>query len=438
MGPPQTPQGPTSCDPTPTTPPRRIPAECPPTPRIPVRETFMTPGPSKRSRSSRSSSSESEDDGATDNYTFQSPPDKHQQDADDSFVLDPAVGIPTPAKTPSRKSKHYNATEISSSSRTLFPSAKKGKSSRLDLSDNSQPREPEFEIFTDSSAKVPKLDLSADNPFVKHPGEIAVPHEVKKRVAGRERERRLGRWAGRSDGFVSFHRSRKIFTPFAPSDRSSPTPGAREIETDTELEQECEASTSQSFIPRLLFPPPTPTPKPAFAQTDDPFNSTPAPPSAKKKGKGRRPAFLEGSESDSETLPPPVVQKPKLPAPASLRAITPEEEEDVVEGVKIRRRNGMEGGKKTFGLDGLDESEEEFKSGVGKKRTSVRFDVATKGEKVVDKTDRPVKRAKKEEVAEKSRGKNAVRKKAGKTKATPMLANRRITRSMAKATAVSG
>ena len=142
-------------------------------------------------------------------------------------LLNPGgFGLPTPAKTPSRKRKHLDLEEIVGSARVLFPSSSKSKASSsaslsctrrtlfkkssvrqrkggmglLDLLGDEQPSSDSISIFTDSNARIPKRDDNPDNPFITRPGEESVTSK-RQRIKKKKAES-LGADEDREDGMV--------------------------------------------------------------------------------------------------------------------------------------------------------------------------------------------------------------------------------------------
>jgi len=141
-------------------------------------------------------------------------------------LLNPGgFGLPTPAKTPSRKRKHLDLEEIVGSARVLFPSSSKSKASSaslsctrrtlfkksspkqrkggmglLDLLGDERPVSDSISIFTDSNARIPKHDDDPDNPFITRPGEESVTSK-RQRIKKKKAES-LGAAEDREDGMV--------------------------------------------------------------------------------------------------------------------------------------------------------------------------------------------------------------------------------------------
>ncbi|KAG0131170.1 hypothetical protein HOY82DRAFT_485654 [Tuber indicum] len=155
-------------------------------------------------------------------------------------LLNPGgFGLPTPAKTPSRKRKHLDLEEIAGSARVLFPSSSKSRASSstslsctrrtlfkkpssrqrnggmgsLDLLGDERPASDSISIFTDSNARIPKHDDDPDNPFISRPGEESVTSK-RQRIKKKKRAGPLGADEDREDGMVYVFRGKKIFKKF--------------------------------------------------------------------------------------------------------------------------------------------------------------------------------------------------------------------------------
>lgn len=99
-------------------------------------------------------------------------------------------GLPTPAKTPSKRSIQGNFT---STSRTLFPPTSKmsaKKSSPFSLESFEAQFADEIPIFTDSRDRIPVSNLTSDNPFASHAdtAKTLSPGKKGKRAATRVQE----------------------------------------------------------------------------------------------------------------------------------------------------------------------------------------------------------------------------------------------------------
>lgn len=136
-------------------------------------------------------------------------------------LLNPGgFGLPTPAKTPSRKRKHIELEEIAGSARVLFaPSGASSSSatrsssarrslfnrtprqgrSRLDLLGDDPGASDSISIFTDSNARIPKLDVDPNNPFITRPGGEGTSS---RRKSNRKKAPPLGEDEKRTDGMV--------------------------------------------------------------------------------------------------------------------------------------------------------------------------------------------------------------------------------------------
>jgi hypothetical protein len=138
------------------------------------------------------------------------------------------MGLPTPAKTPSRKRK-LAPEQVASTAQALFPpthasssrSAAKGglfgvrkprDASNALATPRRRPnaagtlrldaRESSLEIFTDSVDRRPKLDDDLDNPFITRPGdETRIAKRTRQQRADRARNP-LGDTVDREDGMV--------------------------------------------------------------------------------------------------------------------------------------------------------------------------------------------------------------------------------------------
>lgn len=89
-----------------------------------------------------------------------------------------SLALPTPAKTPAHKHSEQKEKDVNAVARTLFggagsssSSSKKPRAKRTnDISLDSfeihdEEAEAPIEIFTDSDARLPKIDVSEENPF---------------------------------------------------------------------------------------------------------------------------------------------------------------------------------------------------------------------------------------------------------------------------------
>jgi hypothetical protein len=143
-------------------------------------------------------------------------------------ILNPGeMGLPTPAKTPSRKRK-LAPEKVASSAQALFPPTE-ASSSRSAIKGGlfgvrraprtpalSTPRrksiagtihaemeeETSIEIFTDSDARRPKVDLDPDNPFITRPGDETRSSKRIRQKRADMLNNRLGGDSMRSDGLV--------------------------------------------------------------------------------------------------------------------------------------------------------------------------------------------------------------------------------------------
>ncbi|RPA92985.1 hypothetical protein L873DRAFT_118633 [Choiromyces venosus 120613-1] len=193
-------------------------------------------------------------------------------------LLNPGgFGLPTPAKTPSRKRKHLDLGEIVGSARVLFPSSSKSKASSsslsctrrtlfkkspprhrkggmgsLDLLGDERPTPESISIFTDSNARIPKHDDDPDNPFITRPEEESVTSK-RQRIKKRKAESLVAD-EDREDGMVYVFRGKKIFKKF--SEMEDPN---ERLPSDLDDGEDDEISLERSAIkPRLLFPPRSP------------------------------------------------------------------------------------------------------------------------------------------------------------------------------------
>ncbi|CUS14821.1 unnamed protein product [Tuber aestivum] len=194
-------------------------------------------------------------------------------------LLNPGgFGLPTPAKTPSRKRKHLDLEEIVGSARVLFPSSSKSKDSSstplscarrtllkkspprqrkggmgsLDLLGDERPALDSISIFTDSNARIPKHDDDPDNPFITRPGEESVTS--KRQRIKNKKAKSLGADEDREDGMVYVFRGKKVFKKFTEmEDPNERLPGGLDDGEDDEISLERSA-----IKPRLLFPPKSP------------------------------------------------------------------------------------------------------------------------------------------------------------------------------------
>lgn len=137
------------------------------------------------------------------------------------------LGLPTPAKTPSKKRRTVEPGVASSSAKLLFgdeirrkptASVRAAAASQVDPFGFAEPTlpsrraakkndvfadEPEFEIYTDSNLRTPEMDDSLDNPFVEHEEDYS-PQKIRKlRDARHKQEKKFAALGGnREDGAV--------------------------------------------------------------------------------------------------------------------------------------------------------------------------------------------------------------------------------------------
>lgn len=153
------------------------------------------------------------------------------------------IGLPTPAKTPSRKRK-LGPQALAKSAQALFPptetsssrSASKGgglfgvRRSHDTSSALSTPRrrkskfagtleveheeETSIAIFTDSDARRPTVDADPDNPFLSRPSDETRSSKKKRQQMADKLKNRLGSETGRLDGMYYMFRGKKVFKKF--------------------------------------------------------------------------------------------------------------------------------------------------------------------------------------------------------------------------------
>ena len=143
-------------------------------------------------------------------------------------VLNPAAaGLPTPAKTPSRK-RNLAPEKVASSAQALFPPTEASSSRSASragglfgvrraarppttprrksvvgrIQEEEEEAEAAIEIFTDSDARRPKVDLDPDNPFLTRPGEETRSSKRIRQKRADKVNNRLSSDALRTDGMV--------------------------------------------------------------------------------------------------------------------------------------------------------------------------------------------------------------------------------------------
>ncbi|RPA76435.1 hypothetical protein BJ508DRAFT_8658 [Ascobolus immersus RN42] len=189
--------------------------------------------------------------------TLKTTPTKTQQaKKTDSALLSAAdttetLGLPTPAKTPSKKRKLPDAsvfdapgeaeTETPRTARLLFgEEIKRRASARKPVVEKKETpkkvhrkvhRDDEFEIFTDPTLRVPEVNRAERNPFLESDDEDSPATIKKQRKARRAAAKRFEAVGGnREDGMVYSFRGKKFFKKF---DEDNPV---------------------RTITPRLLFP----------------------------------------------------------------------------------------------------------------------------------------------------------------------------------------
>jgi hypothetical protein len=109
--------------------------------------------------------------------------------------------LPTPAKTPSKRK--LSSSDISSASRTLFPtqsSARPKKSTPLSLESFEAPASKTIQIYTDSRDKIPKPVTDMETPFTAKIEETVSSGSVEAPKAGK----RARKQAKPNDGNVRY------------------------------------------------------------------------------------------------------------------------------------------------------------------------------------------------------------------------------------------
>ncbi|CCX32213.1 hypothetical protein FPQ18DRAFT_63890 [Pyronema domesticum] len=216
-------------------------------------------------------------------------------------VVPAGVGLPTPAKTPSRKRK-LAPEKVASSAQALFPPTEASSSRtpaktsggglfgvrRADRSgvppttprrkvtsiEASITSESSITIYTDSDARRPKADLDPDNPFITKPGEeTRQSKRIRQKKADLENKSKLGDDALRTDGMFYNFRGKRVFKKF------SNIPDLPDRAADDDVDDEGEGLNPQQIQPRLLF-------------------ESEAEAEAEEKGEG---VFADSSDEEAET-----------------------------------------------------------------------------------------------------------------------------------------
>jgi hypothetical protein len=141
-----------------------------------------SPGTPRRRRKSalqrgRSPSGSESGGSDSDGHGFSAKP---SQSASANAVKDPFSMLPTPAKTPRKKTIPKDS--MNSASRTLFttrllspsdamPTKKSRKPKGYEIFEDSPAPANQFEVYEDSRERIPAVDDDADNPFISRPGE---------------------------------------------------------------------------------------------------------------------------------------------------------------------------------------------------------------------------------------------------------------------------
>jgi len=167
------------------------------------------------------------------------------------------LGLLTPAKTP--RKRRFAPEEIApaasgglfgtrQSRGTTSLSTPRRKSRSAGTLDIEEEEEPSIEIFTDTDARKPKLDIDPDNPFITKPGEETRSSKRKRQRQVDKVKNRLGEDVGRTDGMVYMFRGKRVFKRFDNiPDREDRAATADEGEDDHGL-------NPTKIKPRLLFP----------------------------------------------------------------------------------------------------------------------------------------------------------------------------------------
>ncbi|MCJ1473747.1 hypothetical protein MMC13_002398 [Lambiella insularis] len=193
--------------------------------------------------------------------------------------IDPTMMLPTPAKTPRKKTVHSNAT---AAARVLFPNrpdsledamptpTKHGRRPKKHIAfsldsfgdDGEGSSDGKIEIYTDSKDRVPELDGSEDNPFYAQSGtETPSSKRASKRrkvSGGSDHNGEVQEMLKRNEGMVYVFRGKKIYRKFdVDVGDQSPLHGRSTGDTYTLNGQNSTGHshlTRSSIKPRLLFP----------------------------------------------------------------------------------------------------------------------------------------------------------------------------------------
>ncbi|CAK3822744.1 Hypothetical predicted protein [Lecanosticta acicola] len=203
--------------------------------------------------------------------------------------------LPTPSKTPSKTPtttsarKHNRTASMQESARILhFQSenpadvmaGRRGTRKHVhtanaagfslddtDFGRGKKRTNPSFEIYTESHARVPQMDVSDENPFVRPrantvPQRRTSPRQSRKSAEQIEEERLMDEAAERDEGIVYMFRGKKVFRKFASevdassdSDARDPSASHRQRALRRSAGPTAERTiTRSSMRPRLLFP----------------------------------------------------------------------------------------------------------------------------------------------------------------------------------------
>lgn len=146
-------------------------------------------------------------------------------------AVNPGFGLPTPSKTPAKKRKHLSIEAVGGSARRLFgsssftpappppppaaavkstgkkglfgsmPSKSRKSAGRLGLMAEDEDDGGSISVFTDNSARIPRLDHSVENPFITRPGDAKKKRQEMK-AKGPAKPDALGDEGRREDGMV--------------------------------------------------------------------------------------------------------------------------------------------------------------------------------------------------------------------------------------------
>lgn len=142
-------------------------------------------------------------------------------------AVNPGFGLPTPSKTPAKKRKHLSIEAVGGSARRLFgsssftpapppaaakstgkkglfgsmPSKSRKSAGRLGLMAEDEDDGGSISVFTDNSARIPRLDHSVENPFITRPGDAKKKRQEMK-AKGPAKPDVLGDEGRREDGMV--------------------------------------------------------------------------------------------------------------------------------------------------------------------------------------------------------------------------------------------